>query len=61
MRTRIELECVCGICECKFIIWNLEEMIGKEPGNGLFISGFDCPNCRSNKLTFDLLKREVHI
>ncbi len=58
MKTRIELDCVCGLCHCKFLVWNIEEMM-KEPGSGIYISGYECPNCRSNKLTFDLLRVEV--
>ena len=58
MKTRIELECVCGVCECKFLIWNIEEMM-RDENSGIFISGFGCPNCTSRKLTFDLLRRKV--
>ena len=55
-KKRIELECHCTTCKLQFNIWNIEELIGKEIGSGIFISRFKCPNCEQNPLVFDLVR-----
>jgi len=57
-KTRIELEMNCTLCKVKFILWNLEEMIGKDVGSGILISNWKCFNCQSD-LTFDIIRGKV--
>jgi len=59
MKTRLELECICKTCNTKFIIYNFEECIGKEAGEGCAISQFVCPNCGRRTLDFDVCRRDV--
>jgi len=59
-KTRIELECSCTTCKTYFIIWNIEKLIGKDVGSGVYISSFTCPNCHLPTLKFDLVRGKVN-
>ena len=57
-KTRIELQCSCNTCKLSFTIWNIEKLVGKEIGSGVFISEFICPNCQQKPLIFDLIREK---
>jgi len=55
MKTRLELECVCKICDLKFVIY--DNLFPKEVGSGCHIGEFVCPNCTRSDLDFDIVRR----